>query len=97
MALVDWISKIEEKLISGGLSLKSDKNTLLKNKAFFNKTLRDLLEENPNKRFHHIILSMKDHYEIEDIYDILDDHSKSILKKDYVEENGLKVPKPQRY
>lgn len=89
MALIDWISKIEEKLIEKGLSLKSDKNTLLKNKQFFNKSLRDLMAENPNKRFHHIILSMKDHYDIEDICDILDDHNKSLLRMDYMEENNL--------
>jgi hypothetical protein len=96
MAIIDWIEKIEKKLIVNALSLKSDKNTILKHKAFFNTILRDLLEENPNKRFHHIILSMKDHFDIEDIYDLLDDQNKSILRKDYIEENELKIPKRRK-
>lgn len=57
---------------------------------------RDILEEYTNKRFHHIILAIRDHYDIEEIYDLLDDHNRDILRKDYVEENNLKLPESKK-
>lgn len=93
MAIVDWVKLIEDKWISRGLSLKTDKSVLLKHKVYVNEMFRDLLAEHPNKRFHHVILSLKDHYEIEELYELLDDHNKAILTRDMVEENNLKIPK----
>lgn len=96
MAIINWVSIIEDKFISKGLSLKTDKNILMKNKSYVNELFRDLIHQYPHKRFHHMILSMKDHYEIEEIYDLLDEHNKNTLMRDLVEENNLKIPKSRR-
>jgi hypothetical protein len=96
MAMVDWIKLIEDKWITKGLSLKTDKSILNKHRIYINEMFRDLIEEYPTKRFHHMILSLKDHYDIEEIYDLLDDHNKAILMKDLVEENNLKIPKSKK-
>jgi hypothetical protein len=92
MAMVDWVKLIEDRLIGKGLSLKTDKSILVKHKIYINEMFRDLLEEYNHKRFHHIILSLKDHYDIEEIYDLLDDHNRDTLRRDYIEENNLKIP-----
>jgi hypothetical protein len=68
MAMINWLDKISDKLLSKGLSLKSDYPILSKNKVFFNEMLRDLLEEYPDKRLQHIILSMSDYYEVRSIF-----------------------------
>lgn len=96
MAMVDWIKLIEDKWITKGLSLKTDKSVLNKHRIYINEMFRDLIEEYPHKRFHHMILSLKDHYDIEEIYELLDDHNKAILMKDLVEENNLKIPKSRK-
>ena len=93
MAIVNWVELIENKLLSKGLTLKTDVTILAKNKIFFNEILRDLLEDYPNKRFQHIILSMKDHYEVEEIYDLLDDQNRAYLKRHIVEEDHLTIKK----
>lgn len=96
MAMVDWIKLIEDKWITKGLSLKTDKSVLNKHRIYINEMFRDLIAEYPRKRFHHMILSLKDHYDIEEIYELLDDHNKAILMKDLVEENNLKIPKSRK-
>ena len=96
MAIINWVNLIEEKLIEHGLTLKTDFSVLLKNKIVFNEILRDLVYEYPNKRFQHIILSMKDHYEIEEIYELLDEQNKSCLKRHVVEEDNMNIKKPKR-
>jgi hypothetical protein len=96
MAIVNWVELIENKLLSKGMTLKTDISILSKNKIFFNEILRDLLEEYPNKRFQHIILSMKDHYEIEEIYELLDDQNISYLKRHIIEEDSLTIKNPNK-
>lgn len=91
MAMINWLDKISEKLLSKGLSLKSDYSILSKNKIFFNEMLRDLLEEYPNKRLQHIILSMSDYYEVEQIYELLDEQNRTTLKKHYIEEDHIRM------
>lgn len=96
MAIVNWIGLIEDRLLSRGLSLKTDITVLQKNKVYFNEALRDLIHEYPNKRFQHIILSMKDYHEVEDIYSILDEQNKATLKRHYIEEDKLTVTVKKR-
>ena len=91
MARIDWVSLISDKLLSRGMSIKTDISILSKedNRNTFNELLRDLIHEYPNKRLQHILLSMKDHFDIIEIFNLLDQQNKYVLEKHYCEENGL--------
>lgn len=98
MKIPNWVEILEEKLIKKGMSLKTDVSLLGKgnNRIFFNEIIRDILEEYPNKRLQHIILSLKDYYEVEDIYLLLDEQNKHRLMKDYEEEDNIKISLKRR-
>ena len=78
-SIVNWIDVINEKLLTIGMSLKTDISILGKHKIEFNEIIRDLLDENPNSLLNNIIMSMKEYYEVEELYSILDEQNKSIL------------------
>jgi hypothetical protein len=88
---IDWVTLVSDKLLSKGLSIKTDISILSKdeNKISFNTILRDLVEEFPNKRMQHILLSLRDHYDIIELFELLDEQNKFILEKHYFEEDGL--------
>jgi uncharacterized protein YbcI len=73
------------------MSIKTDISILSKeeNRNEFNELLRDLVHEYPNKRLQHILLSLKDHFDIIELFNLLDEQNKFILEKHYCEEDGL--------
>lgn len=78
-SIVNWIDVINEKLLIIGVSLKTDISILGKHKIEFNEIIRDLLDDHPNSLLNNIIMSMKEYYEVEELYSILDEQNKSIL------------------
>ena len=96
MARIDWVNVISDKLLTKGLSLKSEYSVLSKHKVFINEMIRDILEENPHKRLQHIILSLSDYYEVEQLVELLDEQNRSILKKHYIEENNISMKSKKR-
>lgn len=91
-----WIEVINERFLAYGMSLSSDESVLTSEKIAFNQVLRDLLQEHPNKKLYHIILSMKDYYDIEFLVDLLDDEHRLTIRREMVSENELILTKKRK-
>ena len=65
MIVSNWIEVINERFLAYGMSLSSDEDVVKSKKIEFNQVLRDLKQEYTTKKLWHMILSMKDYYEIE--------------------------------
>lgn len=88
MIVSNWIEIINERFLAYGMSLSSEESILTSKKIAFNQVLRDLRQAYPNKKLWHIILSMKDYYEIEFLVELLDDENRLGIRSEMVEDNG---------
>jgi hypothetical protein len=96
MIVSNWIDVINERFLAYGMSLSSDESILTSKKIAFNQVLRDLKQKYPHKKLWHIILSMRDHYEIEFLIDLLDDENRLEIRSEVAEDNGLILAKKRK-
>ena len=96
MIVSNWIEIINERFLAYGMSLSSDESVLNSKKIEFNQVLRDLKQEYPTKKLWHMILSMKDYYEIEFLVDLLDDENRLEIRSEMVADNGSILAKKRR-
>ncbi len=96
MIVSNWIEKINERFLAYGMSLSSDESVLNSKKVAFNQVLRDLKQEYPNKKLWHMILSMKDHYDIEFLVELLDEENRLDIRSEMVEDNGSILAKTRK-
>jgi hypothetical protein len=96
MIVSNWIEIINERFLAYGMSLSSDEDILKSKKVAFNQVLRDLKQAYPMKKLWHIILSMKDHYEIEFLVDLLDDENRLEIRSEMVQDNGSILAKTRK-
>lgn len=96
MIVSNWIDKINERFLAYGMSLSSDESILSSKKVAFNQVLRDLKQEYPNKKVWHIILSMKDYYEVEFLVELLDDEMRLEIRSEMIDDNGAIFSKKRK-
>lgn len=96
MIVSNWIEVINERFLAYGMSLSSDESVLNSKKIEFNQVLRDLKQEYSTKKLWHMILSMKDYYEIEFLVDLLDDENRLEIRSEMVADNGSILAKKRK-
>jgi hypothetical protein len=92
----NWIDVINERFLAYGMSLSSDESILNSKKIAFNQVLRDLKQKYPHKKLFHLILAMRDHYEIEFLKDLLDDENRLDIRSEVAQDNGLILAKKRK-
>lgn len=97
MIVSNWIDVINERFIAYGMSLSSDESILTSKKIAFNQVLRDLKQTYQHKKLWHMILSMKDHYDIEFLIELLDDENRLEIRGEVAADNGLILKKRKRH
>ena len=96
MIVSNWIEVINERFLAYGMSLSSDEDVVKSKKIEFNQVLRDLKQEYTTKKLWHMILSMKDYYEIEFLVDLLDDENRLEIRSEMVADNGSILAKKRK-
>ena len=96
MIVSNWIEVINERFLAYGMSLSSDESVLNSKKIEFNQVLRDLKQEYSTKKLWHMILSMKDYYEIEFLVELLDDENRLEIRSEMVADNGSILAKKRK-
>ena len=96
MIVSNWIDVINERFLAYGMSLSSDESILTSKKIAFNQVIRDLLQKYPHKKLWHLILAMRDHYEIEFLIDLLDDENRLEIRSEVAKDNGLILNKTRK-
>lgn len=96
MSVSNWIEKINERFLAYGMSLSSDESVLNSKKVAFNQVLRDLKQEYPNKKLCHMILSMKDHYDLKFLVELLDEENRLDIRSEMVQDNGSILAKTRK-
>lgn len=96
MIVSNWIKVINERFLAYGMSLSSDEAVVKSKKIEFNQVLRDLKQEYTTKKLWHIILSMKDYYEIEFLVELLDDENRLEIRSEMVADNGSILAKKRK-
>jgi hypothetical protein len=96
MIVSNWIEVINERFLAYGMSLSSDEDVVKSKKIEFNQVLRDLKQEYTTKKLWHMILSMKDYYEIEFLVELLDDENRLEIRSEMVADNGSILAKKRK-
>lgn len=96
MIVSNWIEVTNERFLAYGMSLSSDEDVVKSKKIEFNQVLRDLKQEYTTKKLWHMILSMKDYYEIEFLVELLDDENRLEIRSEMVADNGSILAKKRK-
>jgi hypothetical protein len=96
MIVSNWIEVVDERFLAYGMSLSTEESVLASKSNEFNQVIRDLKQDYPNKKLWHMILSLKDHYEIEFLVNLLDEENRLQIRSEVASENGLILSKTRK-